>query len=62
MAATRSRKAKTATLAAVLARLEPDEIRPATAWLAGEMLQGRTGIGWRTLSGLDADAGGGVRR
>jgi DNA ligase-1 len=37
----------------VLARLEPDEIRPATAWLAGEMLQGRTGVGWRTLSGLE---------
>ncbi len=53
VAATRSRTAKTATLAGVLARLEPDEIRPAVAWLAGEMLQGRTGVGWRTLSGLE---------
>ncbi|PVZ08643.1 ATP-dependent DNA ligase [Actinomycetospora cinnamomea] len=52
VAATRSRKAKTATLSALLARLEPAEIRPATAWLAGEMLQGRTGIGWRTLQAL----------
>ncbi|GAA4908931.1 DNA ligase-1 [Actinomycetospora succinea] len=52
VAATRSRKAKTTTLATLLARLEPDEIRPATAWLAGEMLQGRTGIGWRTLQAV----------
>lgn len=52
VAATRSRKAKTATLATLLAGLAPDEIRPATAWLAGEMLQGRTGIGWRTLQGV----------
>ncbi|MDD7937708.1 ATP-dependent DNA ligase [Actinomycetospora lutea] len=52
VAATRSRKAKTTTLATLLARLEPDEIRPATAWLAGEMLQGRTGIGWRTLQSV----------
>ena len=52
VAATRSRKAKTATLSALLARLELAEIRPATAWLAGEMLQGRTGIGWRTLQAV----------
>jgi DNA ligase 1 len=52
VAATRSRKAKTATLSALLARLEPAEIRAATAWLAGEMLQGRTGIGWRTLQAV----------
>ena len=52
VAATRSRKAKTATLATLLAGLQPDEVRPATAWLAGEMLQGRTGIGWRTLQAV----------
>jgi DNA ligase 1 len=51
--ATRSRKAKTAALAAVLADAAPDEVAPVTAWLAGFMLQGRTGIGWRTLSGVD---------
>ncbi|MCD2187288.1 ATP-dependent DNA ligase [Actinomycetospora soli] len=51
--ATRSRKAKTAALAAVLADASPDEVAPVTAWLAGFMLQGRTGIGWRTLSGVD---------
>ncbi|MFC5062153.1 ATP-dependent DNA ligase [Actinomycetospora atypica] len=53
--ATRSRKAKTAALAAVLADAGPDEVAPVTAWLAGFMLQGRTGIGWRTLSGLEAE-------
>ncbi|WP_433801818.1 ATP-dependent DNA ligase [Actinomycetospora sp. CA-084318] len=53
--ATRSRKAKTAALAAVLADASPDEVAPVTAWLAGFMLQGRTGIGWRTLSGVEID-------
>ncbi len=53
VAATRSRKAKTAALAAVLAAADDTEVRPVTAWLAGDMLQGRTGIGWRTLSGVD---------
>jgi DNA ligase 1 len=55
VAATRSRKAKTAALAAVLAAAGPDEVRPVTAWLAGDMLQGRTGIGWRTLSGVEVE-------
>ncbi|MHC1559914.1 ATP-dependent DNA ligase [Actinomycetospora sp. C-140] len=55
VAATRSRKAKTTALATLLASLDPDEIRPATAWLAGEMLQGRTGIGWRTLQGVSPE-------
>ncbi|GLZ46795.1 DNA ligase [Actinomycetospora sp. NBRC 106375] len=55
VAATRSRKAKTTALATLLARLDPDEVRPATAWLAGEMLQGRTGIGWRTLQGVSPE-------
>ena len=54
VAATRSRLAKTAALAAVLADADPAEVRPVAAWLAGEMLQGRTGIGWRTLAGVDA--------
>ena len=53
VASTRSRLRKTAALAAVLADAAPDEVRPVAAWLAGEMLQGRTGIGWRTLTGLD---------
>jgi DNA ligase-1 len=48
--ATRSRTAKAATIAALLRRAGPDEVRPVAAWLAGETLQGRLGIGWRTLS------------
>ncbi|MEJ2867460.1 ATP-dependent DNA ligase [Actinomycetospora sp. OC33-EN08] len=53
--ATRSRKAKTAALAAVLTDADPEEVAPVTAWLAGFMLQGRTGIGWRTLSGVEVE-------
>ena len=53
VASIRSRLRKTAALSAVLADAAPDEVAPLTAWLAGEMLQGRTGIGWRTLSGVE---------
>jgi DNA ligase 1 len=52
--ATRSRTAKAATLAALLRAAAPAEVEPATAWLAGETLQGRVGTGWRTLSGIEA--------
>ena len=48
--ATRSRKAKTAELAAVLSAASSDEVLATVAWLAGEPRQGRIGIGWRTLS------------
>ncbi|MGY1712008.1 ATP-dependent DNA ligase [Geodermatophilus sp. SYSU D00758] len=48
--ATRARSAKTATIAGVLRRAGADEVRAVTAWLAGEPLQGRLGVGWRTLS------------
>ena len=46
--ATRSRTAKTAVLAELLARAG-DGIEPVTAWLSGEPRQGRIGIGWRRL-------------
>ncbi|MCF7551209.1 ATP-dependent DNA ligase [Pseudonocardia sp. WMMC193] len=49
--ATRSRKAKTEALAAVLRACAVEEIAPVTAWLSGEPLQGRLGVGFRTLSG-----------
>ena len=52
--ATRSRTAKTATLAALLRAAAPEEVEPATAWLSGEPRQGRIGAGWRTLAALDA--------
>jgi DNA ligase-1 len=50
VAATRSRTAKAAAIAAVLRQASPEEVRPVTAWLAGEPLQSRLGVGWRTLS------------
>ncbi|GAA2539756.1 ATP-dependent DNA ligase [Pseudonocardia hydrocarbonoxydans] len=52
--ATRSRTAKATALADLLRRARPGEVAPATAWLSGELLQGRLGTGWRTLAGLDA--------
>ncbi|MGJ7442578.1 ATP-dependent DNA ligase [Aquipuribacter sp. MA13-6] len=54
--ATRSRTAKAAALADVLRRAEPAEVEPLTAWLSGETLQGRVGVGWRTLSAATVDA------
>jgi DNA ligase-1 len=52
VAATRSRAAKAATIAALLRRSGPAEVEPVTAWLAGDLRQGRTGVGWRTVSRL----------
>ena len=54
--ATRSRKAKTEALAALLAETPPGEISAVVAWLSGDTLQGRTGTGWRTLSSARSDA------
>lgn len=55
VAATRSRNAKVRSLAGLLARLEPAEVRPVTAFLAGELPGGRAGVGWSALSGVDAE-------
>ncbi len=46
MRATRSRKAKVATLARLLRGRTMHDLRTATAWLSGEMLQGRIGLGY----------------
>ncbi|WP_280301337.1 ATP-dependent DNA ligase [Nocardia neocaledoniensis] len=51
--ATRSRKAKIAALAGLLASAGPTEIATVVAWLSGELTQGRIGAGWRTVTGLD---------
>jgi DNA ligase-1 len=59
VAATRSRLAKVDALAALLGRLEPDEIATAVGFLVGKPRQGRVGVGWRGLSsamGEPADA------
>src|SRR5204863_9670623 len=50
VAATRSRKTKIEALAATLRACEPDEIATVVNLLTGEPRQGRTGIGWATLS------------
>src|SRR5262249_50890784 len=52
VAATRSRKAKTAALAERLAEATPEELPVVTSYLAGSLLQRRTGLGWRGLSTL----------
>ncbi len=57
--ATRSRKAKTAALAAALAEAAPDEVLTATSYLSGVLRQRRTGLGWR---GHDGPAPGRPRR
>ena len=56
VAATPSRSAKVALLAHLLRRLEPAEITPAVAMLAGTPRQGRIGVGWRTLHNLRVNA------
>ena len=50
--ATRSRKAKTAALAAALAEAGADEVVTATSYLSGVLRQRRTGLGWRGLTSL----------
>ena len=52
VAATRSRLAKVDALAALLVRLEPDEIAPAIGFLVGKPRQGRVGVGWRSVAAM----------
>lgn len=54
VAATRSRKTKTAALRALLAQVTPDEVEPVVSWLSGLLPQGRIGVGYRTLTALQA--------
>src|SRR5215212_3298596 len=53
VAATSSRSRKIAALAELLRALEPDEVAPAVAFLTGVPRQGRIGIGYSTIRGLD---------
>ena len=55
VAATRSRKTKTARLADVLSGLDPSEVEPAAAFLSGEIRQGRIGLGYRTVHAAEPD-------
>ncbi|WP_407445182.1 ATP-dependent DNA ligase [Rhodococcus sp. (in: high G+C Gram-positive bacteria)] len=53
VAGTRSRRAKTEALRALLVRADPAEVESVVSWLSGELAQGRIGVGFRTLAGLD---------
>lgn len=55
VAATRSRKAKTAALAEALAQAA-DEAETVTSYLAGSLRQRRTGLGWRSMQSLPPPA------
>jgi DNA ligase-1 len=57
VAATRSRKAKVAALATLLASAAPDELETVTAYLGGTLRQRRTGLGWRGVQALPDPAG-----
>ena len=50
VAGTASRRAKIETLAALIAALSPDEIAIGVAFLAGDLRQGRIGLGWAALA------------
>ncbi|CAL8976292.1 DNA ligase B [Cellulomonas sp. T2.31MG-18] len=59
VAATRSRLAKREALAATLRAAAddgPDDVALATRYLAGQLRQRRTGLGWRSLAGLPGAA------
>jgi DNA ligase-1 len=49
---TSSRLAKIDALAALLSRLEPEEIAPAIGFLTAKPRQGRIGVGWRGVAAL----------
>jgi DNA ligase 1 len=56
VAATRSRNAKRDLLAEVLAEAGPGDLQIAVSYLAGSLLQRRTGLGWRGLAELPSPA------
>jgi DNA ligase 1 len=55
VAATRSRKVKVAALAHALRAAGQDDIGPAAAFLAGQLRQGRVGVGWAAISAVHAE-------
>ncbi|MDO3702099.1 ATP-dependent DNA ligase [Micromonospora sp. C28SCA-DRY-2] len=52
VAATSGRRAKVELLADALRRLDPAEIAAGAGWLAGELRQRQTGVGWASLRDL----------
>src|SRR5215217_414875 len=57
VAATRSRKAKTEAIAALLAGAAPEEVAAAVAFLSGRLTQRQIGVGWAQLRELPPAAG-----
>ncbi len=57
VAATSARSQKVALLADCLSAAEPDEVVAVVAYLSGELLQRRTGVGWASLRDLPPPAG-----
>nr|WP_205801245.1 ATP-dependent DNA ligase [Micromonospora thermarum] len=57
VAATSGRRAKVELLADALRRLEPDEVAAGSGYLAGELRQRQTGVGWASLRDLPPPAG-----
>ena len=55
VAATRSRKTKTAHLAAVISQLEGDEVAIGVSYLSGRLPQGRLGVGYAAIRDVDGD-------
>ena len=53
VAATTKRSEKVATIAALLRQLDTAELVIGVAMLTGEARQGRIGVGWATVGGLD---------
>ena len=51
--ATSSRSEKIAILAELLRRLDPDEVAPAVGFLTGVPRQGRVGVGYATIYGIE---------
>jgi DNA ligase 1 len=56
VAADAARRTKVKELATLLAALSPEEVGIATAYLAGELPQGRIGLGYATLAGAGGEA------
>jgi DNA ligase-1 len=57
VAGTSSRSSKVATLAALLRRLDPDEVSIVTGFLSGVPRQGRVGVGYSTIYGVEPTRG-----
>ncbi|MBV9949926.1 MAG: ATP-dependent DNA ligase, partial [Myxococcales bacterium] len=56
IATTGARSAKTKRLAAVLRAADAEDVPAVVAWLSGELLQRRIGVGWAALSTIPAPA------